>query len=66
MGLRASSTIGGVLCIALAIVTSWGLCAYVGLFYTQLVQVLPFLLMGKVELQILGLGSGVRSVPPIV
>ncbi|KAK2157172.1 hypothetical protein LSH36_196g03007 [Paralvinella palmiformis] len=36
----------GVICVGMAIIVSYGLCSYIGLFYGPLHSVLPFLLLG--------------------
>jgi hypothetical protein len=38
---------GGVLTAGLAIVSSFGLCAAVGVHFVSIVGVIPFLIMGK-------------------
>ena len=46
VGSRVSVTFAGVLAIGMAIGASYGLCSMMGLFYSPLMNVLPFLLLG--------------------
>eukprot|EP00232_Nephroselmis_pyriformis_P018236 CAMPEP_0182899448 /NCGR_PEP_ID=MMETSP0034_2-20130328/28076_1 /TAXON_ID=156128 /ORGANISM="Nephroselmis pyriformis, Strain CCMP717" /LENGTH=896 /DNA_ID=CAMNT_0025033481 /DNA_START=90 /DNA_END=2780 /DNA_ORIENTATION=+ len=45
-GMRLMLCIGGVACIGLSIVASFGIASAFGLFYSPLMSVLPFLLLG--------------------
>ena len=45
-GVRALLCYGGVLSIGMAIVCSFGICSALGLFYSPLTGVLPFLILG--------------------
>ena len=46
VGSRVSITFAGIVAIGMAIASSYGLCSYFGLFYSPLMNVLPFLLLG--------------------
>jgi Niemann-Pick C1 protein len=46
VGSRVSVTFAGVVAIGMAIASSYGLCSFMGLFYSPLMNVLPFLLLG--------------------
>jgi len=46
VGSRVGVTFAGVVSIGMAIASSYGLCAYFGLFFSPLMNVLPFLLLG--------------------
>ena len=46
VGSRVSVTFAGIIAIGLAVASSYGLCSMIGLFYSPLMNVLPFLLLG--------------------
>jgi len=46
VGSRVGLTFSGVVSIGMAIASSYGVCSYLGLFYSPLMNVLPFLLLG--------------------
>jgi len=46
VGSRVGLTLMGILSIGMSIASSYGFCAYLGLFYSPLMNVLPFLLLG--------------------
>ena len=46
VGSRVGVTCAGIVSIGMAIASSYGLCAYFGLFFSPLMNVLPFLLLG--------------------
>lgn len=45
-GFRGLLCLGGILSIGMAIVCSFGICSALGLFYSPLMSVLPFLMLG--------------------
>ena len=46
VGTRLSVTLAGIVAVGMAIASSYGFCSYCGLFYSPLMNVLPFLLLG--------------------
>ena len=46
VGSRVGVTFAGIVSIGMAIASAYGLCAYLGLFFSPLMNVLPFLLLG--------------------
>lgn len=46
VGSRVSVTLAGIVAIGMSISSSYGLCSFLGLFYSPLMNVLPFLLLG--------------------
>jgi Niemann-Pick C1 protein len=46
VGSRVAVTFSGVISVGMAIAASYGFCSYIGLFFSPLMNVLPFLLLG--------------------
>lgn len=46
VGSRVAVTFSGVVSVGMAIAASYGFCSYIGLFFSPLMNVLPFLLLG--------------------